>query len=335
MKKAILYNSRDIRVVEAPEPEVGPEDMLVKVKVCGICTGELMEWYVDRKAPYTPGHEFVGVVVRLGERVEGFSVGDRVFVHHHAPCMECEYCRFGDYVHCPVWRRGGVEPGGFSEYVKVPSHIWRVDVLKVPAHVSDEDAALIEPLATSVKAVRRAGIVKGEPVLMVGLGFMGLLNYRVAEVFGGEVWGIDVNPDRVNLVRDRWGMRAYLPEELKGSTFRKVFVNPGSVAAVLSGLEFVRRGGSLILFAPLPPGDNVPLDFNRLYFDEITLVPSYSAGPDDTRIALALVSEGAVRPSRFITVRVPLGRVGEGFEIARRPDVVKVMVYVEGEPPEV
>jgi len=333
MKKTILYSSRDIRVVEAPVPETGASDILVRVKVCGICTGELMDWYVNKKAPYTPGHEFVGVVARLGERVKGFSVGDRVFVHHHAPCMECEYCRFGDYVHCDLWRVGGLEPGGFSEYVRVPEHIWRTDVLKVPDHVSDEDAALVEPLATSVKAVKRAQIVKGEPVLMVGLGFMGLLNYEVARVFGGDVWGVDINRERVNLVRERWGVRAYLPEDLKGMKFRKVFVNPGTPAAVLSGLDFVRKGGTLILFAPLPPGENVNLDFNRLYFDEISLVPSYSAGPDDTRIAMALIGEGKIKPSKYVSLRVPLSRIAEGFELARRPDVIKVMVYVEGEPP--
>ncbi|NPA79868.1 MAG: alcohol dehydrogenase catalytic domain-containing protein [Thermotogae bacterium] len=328
MKAAVLRSARDIRVEEVPLPSVGPEDLLVKVRICGICTGELMDWYVERKAPYTPGHEFVGTVAKVGERVEGFSVGERVVVHHHAPCMECDHCRFGDYVHCPVWRRGGVEPGGFAEYVRVPKHIWKVDVLKVPSHVSDEDAALVEPLATSVKAVRRAQIVKGEPVLMVGLGFMGLLNYEVATLFGGDVWGVDINPRRVEMARERWGIRAHLPEELEGRRFRKVFVNPGTPSAVLSGLDFVKPGGSVILFAPLPPGRNVPLDFNRLYFDEITLIPSYSAGPDDTRLALRIISEGSVRPSKFVSARVPLSEISRGFDLARHPDVIKVMVRI-------
>ncbi|NPB03786.1 MAG: alcohol dehydrogenase catalytic domain-containing protein [Thermotogae bacterium] len=328
MKAAILYSAKDIRVIDMPTPDVGPTDILIKVRVCGICTGELMDWYVESKAPYTPGHEFVGVVADLGEKAEGFRKGERVVVHHHAPCMECDYCRFGDYVHCSLWRRGGIYPGGFAEYVRVPEHIWRTDVLKVPNHVSDEDAALTEPLATSVKAVRRANILQGEPVLMIGLGFMGLLNYRVAELFGGEVWGVDINPKRVEMVR-RWGFRAFLPDELKDKTFRKVFVNPGTLAAVKSALSFVRRGGSLVLFAPLPPGSRLDLDFNRLYFDEITLIPSYSAGPDDTRIAINLISEGAVRPSRFITHRIPLSRIDEGFRLAKDPDVIKIMVTVQ------
>ena len=139
---------------------------------------------------------------------------------------------------------------------------------------------------------------------------------------------MDINPKRVALCREEWGMRAHLPEEIRGMRFRKVFVNPSSVAAVKTGLEFVRRGGSVLLFAPLPPGEEVRLDFNRLYFDEISLIPSYSAGPEDTRAALRLISEGVVRPSRYITLRMGFGELARAFQEARREDVVKVVVYI-------
>lgn len=323
MKRAILYSSENIEVVEEEIPKIGETDILIKVLKCGICTGELMDWYVNSKAPYTPGHEIVGMIYDFGRNVKGFNRGERVVVHHHAPCMVCDFCIKGDYVHCETWRRSKIFPGGFSEFIRVPKEIHRIDVLKVPEYISDEDAALVEPLATSIKAVKRGNIKPGERVLGIGLGFMGILNLLVASFFGAEVFGVDILPERVNMAK-KFLENVGNYSDIKGFKFDVVIVAPGVLPAIESSFEFVRRGGRVVLFAPTKPDEVLPLKVNKVYFDEITIIPSYSAGPDDMRLALEIV--GKVKPSRLITHRIKLQNIALGFKIAKTPEALKVMV---------
>ena len=103
MRVARLYDLDDIRVEEEPVPRIGPGEALVRVAVCGICSSDVLPWYIRRKAPLVFGHELAGTVVEIGSGVEGIRPGDRVFIHHHAPCMVCRLCRRGHYSMCPTW----------------------------------------------------------------------------------------------------------------------------------------------------------------------------------------------------------------------------------------
>ena len=131
MQVARLYDFGDIRVEECPRPEVGDGDILIRTRACGICTGDIMPWYLKRKAPLVLGHEPVGVVEQIGAAVRGFKTGDRVFVHHHAPCFQCAACRRGEYVQCPTWRATSIVPGGMAEFFLVSPANQR-DTLRAP-----------------------------------------------------------------------------------------------------------------------------------------------------------------------------------------------------------
>ncbi len=325
MKRAILRKHDEIKLVEENIPQITDTDILVRVIKCGICTGELMDWYVDMKAPYTPGHEIVGIVHKVGSNVKNFNIGERVVVHHHAPCMVCDSCLRGDYVHCDTWRKSKIYPGGFSEYIRVPEEIHKVDVLKIKQNISDDDAALIEPLATSVKAVKRAGIKPCENVLGIGLGFMGILNLKVCQVFGAKIFGVDIQPTRIELA-GKFLENVGNYEDLGDNKFDVVIVAPGNSKAINEGLKYVRRGGRIVMFAPLPPSETLSLDANRIYFDEITIIPSYSAGPDDMRLAMSIIKD--VKPSELITHRIKLENLNWGFKLAKRPEALKVMVEI-------
>ena len=114
MKVAKLYSPEDIRIEDMPVPKVGPGEALIKTMASGICSGDVMPWYIAKKAPLVLGHEPAGEIVEIGKGVTSFKKGDRVFVHHHAPCMQCRYCRRGDYVQCETWRETRIVPGGIS-----------------------------------------------------------------------------------------------------------------------------------------------------------------------------------------------------------------------------
>ncbi len=189
MRAAVLYDVDDIRIEDRPIPEIGDGELLVRAMASGICSGDVMAWYIRRKAPLVLGHEPAGIVAETrGET--GFSVGDRVFVHHHAPCFACRACARGAYVQCAAWRPNGIDPGGIAEYFRVKAGNLR-DTLPLPSTVGFADASLVEPLACVVKSLRRGGVRAGDRIYVIGLGVMGLLHVLAAKELGAEVFGSD------------------------------------------------------------------------------------------------------------------------------------------------
>src|SRR4030043_1890574 len=170
MKVAKLYSFNDIRIEDIPIPKVGPKDALLKTKASGICSGDVMQWYIEKKAPLVLGHEPAGEIVELGSSFihhpSSFSIGDRVFTHHHAPCLTCRYCRRGDHVQCETWKNTRIVPGGISEYILIPEINLKNDTLKLLDNVSFEDGTLVEPTACVVKGLKRAGFGFQNPSLI-------------------------------------------------------------------------------------------------------------------------------------------------------------------------
>ncbi|MBA3061330.1 MAG: sorbitol dehydrogenase, partial [Nitrospirae bacterium] len=193
MKVAKLYSFNDIRIEDIPIPEIGPGDALIKTHACGICSGDVMPWYIEKKAPVVIGHEPTGEIVAAGKDVTSFKPGSRVFTHHHAPCFTCRLCRRGDYVQCETWKNTRIIPGGISEYILIPQINLENDTLSLPDTLSYEDGTLIEPTACVVKALKRVGIRRGDTVLVIGLGIMGQLNIILARKYGADrVIGADM-----------------------------------------------------------------------------------------------------------------------------------------------
>jgi L-iditol 2-dehydrogenase len=326
MKVARLYDFLDVRVEEADVPQIGAGEALVRTAACGICSGDVVPWYIRRKAPLVFGHEPVGRVVEVGAGVDHLRPGDRVFVHHHAPCFDCPLCRRGEYVQCPTWKKSHIDPGGMAEYFRVPA-VNLKDTLVLPDHVGDEDGALVEPLACVVKSLARAGDVRDRSVLIIGLGVMGQLHVVLARHYGARVvlatdleesrcehargLGADVviNAGRADLVEE-------VARETDGAGVEVVIVGPATVPAIEQGLACASRGGTVVQFMGTPPEERLSLSTFDYYFRELRLIPSYSCGPDDTRRALDLVGAGAVRADQVVTHRFPLEEVANAYAVA-------------------
>ena len=326
MKVARLYSYNDIRIEEHPIPKVGPNEVLIKTKACGICTGDVMKWYIEKKAPLVLGHEPAGEIIETGKNVSYFEVGDRVFLHHHAPCFLCNFCRRGDYVQCDTWKESKIIPGGISEYILVPEVNLENDTLKIPDHVSFEAATLIEPAACVVKSLKRSKIKQGDTIFVLGLGVMGMLHIMIAKTMGaGKIIGTDmvdyrlkkateVGADHVIDVRGK-DLINEIRELTDGQMAQTVIVGPGSVEAMGLGLSCVSAGGTVVLFAPAGPGDMITIDPNEIYFKDISIVPSYSCGPTDTADALELIEGGVVDTDILITHRFLIDDVTRAYEL--------------------
>jgi L-iditol 2-dehydrogenase len=326
MRVAVLYDVDDIRIERRDVPKVGAGELLVHTRASGICTGDVMAWYVRRKAPLVLGHEPAGVVAAVGQGVNGFAPGDRVFVHHHAPCFECRACERGDYVQCKTWRTSSIDPGGLAEYFRVPRENLR-DTLRLPESVPFVDASLIEPLACVVKSIRRSGVRAGDSLYVIGLGVMGLMHALVAQSLGARVTGSDFIEERRGHAASL-GVQAVHPDE-KFANADVVICGPGSPEALRNAFAAVAPGGTVVMFTPLEPGVPFTFDPNDLYFRDLTLVASYSCGPNDTREALDLITRGVVTAERLGATLYPLEESAAAYDALRNSRILKPIVTFE------
>ena len=333
-------------------PEPGTGEALLKTVASGICSGDLMPWYIEKKAPLTLGHEPSGIIVKTGAGVSRFRPGDKVAVHHHAPCMDtekCQFCRRGDFVHCPAWKASSIHPGGISEYILIPKINLEKDTLVLPREITFEDGMLVEPLGCVMKAVRRAGLFldrqnrQPESALVIGLGVMGILHVIVLKALGvRKVIGADMVPFRlqkalelgVDCVIDV--SREDLAEAVSGHTEGRmadlVATLPNSVQAMTDAVRAAGTGAKIILFTPAVPGEVLCIDPNEIYFKEISLIPSYSTGPEETRAALRMIEAGHVRARMIVTHRFPIEETQRAYRLAAKAaDSLKVAItFPEG-----
>ena len=337
----MYYSLGDVRIEEVAKPKVGVGDVLVEMRACGVCGSDLMEWYLEKRAPLVLGHEPAGVIVEVGGEVEGFRKGDRVFAHHHVACLTCHYCRRGAFTLCEKFGKTHLEPGGFAEYFNVPADNLRVDSLKLPDDVSFEEATLIELVACGVRAIKKCEIQQGDTVAIVGAGPAGVINTALARLSGaaqiivGDVidyrlraakkFGADlvVNVEKENLVDE---VRAVT----EGRGADVVVVTAPNVKAYASALEVCRKGGTICVFAPTSPDQAIQISMHRLFFQEIKIIPSYSTSHLETRTALELIRSGRIDAEGLITHRFPLSLAAEAFQTAaRNKECLKVVVLNE------
>lgn len=341
MRVARLYSFHDIRIEEISIPEIGYNEALVRVRASGICSGDVMPWYIEKKAPLVLGHEPAGEIVKIGKGVKEFTVGDRVFVHHHAPCMSCLFCMRGDYVQCNKWKEMGIEPGGIAEYISIKENTLKRDTLKLPEGISYEDATLIEPVACVVKSFRRSRIKKGDTIAVLGLGVMGMIHILLARHYGSEkVFGIDKVPYRLRRARELGAdhvldyTKRDIIKEIKENTKRAgvdiVIVGPNSVEAMREGLQIVAPGGTVVFFTPAKPGEILQIDPNEIYFRDVTITTSYSCGPDDTREALGLIEKGVVNARHLVTHRFRIEDTQKAYQmVADAWDSLKALIVFQ------
>lgn len=309
-----------------PVPRPGNDEVVIKTRACGVCSGDVMPWYIEKKAPLVPGHEAVGEIVETGKNVSAYRSGDRIFPHHHAPCMHCRYCNRGDHAQCDTWRSSRIFPGGLSEFILVPSIILQNDTIILPEDIGYDDGALIEPTACAVKGFRRTRFRRGDTVLIVGLGVMGMLNLLVARAYGaGRVIGADSVKFRLEKALElgaddvidvsRAPLCDTLKEVTKGDMAELVIVGPNSVDAMTEGLKCAGAGGDVLFFTPAKPGEELRIDPNFLYFRDINVITSYSCGPQETIAACKLIEQGDVSAAKVVTHRFPIEETAEAFTL--------------------
>ena len=344
MMAAVYRGKDDVRLETVPVPQIGEGEILVRVHTCGICGTDLKKISTgSHSAPRIFGHETSGQVVATGKDVTSFQVGDRVMVFHHIPCGECYYCRHKVFAQCPVYKKvgatAGFEPsgGGFAEYVRVMDWIVRKGVVKLPDNVSYEQASFIEPVNTCMKGIESLNLQKGETVLVIGQGPIGIILAVLAKRMGASVVTSDLYPQRLTI-----STSYELTENVDASSddpvrrVREMTDGRGADAAILAvagnslirtAMDATRPGGRVMLFAQTQRSE-AAIDPAAICVDEKTLLGSYSASVDLQEENVRLVFSGEVDFARLITHRFPLSQAIRAIELAAHPgpDSMKVVI---------
>ena len=337
MKAAIFRGMRKIDITDAPKPKPNPNEVLIKVRYCGICGSDVGSYKTGTyEEGLIIGHEFSGKIVELGREVGGWQLGDRVVANGVRPCGKCYFCRHNRPSLCDNLQMCGVSfDGGFAEFVKVPSDI----LYKIPESISDEEATLIDPLSNCIHAVRHSSLQLGDRVLIVGAGPIGLLTLQcVKEAGASAVYVSEVSDKRRSMAQKLGAAAAYDPskdnlyvkmDEVTGGTGPDVlFECAGTPHTLREAVTLVRKGGQVFVISICE--EPVEADFMTPVLNELDIRGSY-CGYEEYPYAIDFIARKRVDVKSLISDVIPLEYlVDRGFEVLAKPrtEAVKIIAKI-------
>jgi len=309
MDAAIVKSNSNVEIKNVEKPHVGSGDILVKMRACGICGSDVEKVFGKYGQPSMRlGHEPAGIIMEVGSEISNFSVGDRVFTHHHVACYsdDCHECNHGNETMCKKYYESNLEPCGLADEYIVPE--WNVKhggVLKIPDSMSFEDAAMIEPLACCIRAWNKFTHKNNDSIAVLGIGPTGIMHALLAKIYGFEkIFCLDFNEFRLDFAKKFEAIainsgNTNALEQIKSETANQgvdvVIVATSSLNALKDAVNFVRKGGTIVMFGVPSKGEIIDLDMSEIYSKGITIVNSYAASDFDTKEALEKISNKQIR----------------------------------------
>ena len=293
MKTAVIDNNKIVLKNAEDLTLNGKKGAIVRVLGCGLCGSDIVKFvHKIAKDGTVLGHEIVAEIFDINSDTP-FKKGDVIVTSHHIPCGKCVYCRHGNVSMCEHFKSTNIRPGGFAEYVYLSEeHLQNVAHLK-PENLTDVEASFYEPLGCIVRAVKRANLLSGDNVLVIGLGSIGVLTSQALRAFGYNVTGCDLIPERIEFLKSS-GIDAFDVRKLSDDYMADcVFMTSGADKAIDTALKYVRNGGKILVFSSTPH-DETSYQNNEIYYRELTVLGSYSPSPDDLKDSLEFLKSGKV-----------------------------------------
>lgn len=310
MKAIQLFGKEDIRMTEVPIPEIGEEEMLLQVKAASICGTDvrmLKNGYknVSPENPLTLGHEFAGIIAKVGAKVQGYREGQKVSVAPNIGCGTCDLCVSGQTHLCSDYQAFGVTmDGGFAEYVKIPREaIAQGNVSPLDETISFPAAALVEPLSCVYNGQNLIGIRPGDDVLIIGMGPIGIMHIMVAKILGaGKIFVNDLSKERIDkakeLFPDIYPIYGDVPEGFASYNVKGVdicIIAAPAAEAQAKSLEYLNMNGRALFFGGLPEQKKiVPLDMNILHYKQLRIQGCTKQSVSMYRLCAKLVDDGRI-----------------------------------------
>ena len=324
MMAAVLYGKERLQIEAVPVPEILSGDVLVRVKTaltCGTDVKVFKRGYHARMIvpPALFGHELAGDIVAVGKDVKNFRVGQRVVAANSAPCMDCFYCRRGNENLCEDLLFNN---GAYAEFIRIPARIVQSNLYEMPAHISYQDAALVEPLACVLRGLDETSVRPGDSLAVIGLGPIGLMFVRLAKVYGARVIAIGRRQTQLDRARNLGADELLISAEgadVVGKVRRLTGGRGVDVAIEAVGhpeawdvaVNLLRRGGTVNFFGGCPSDSRISLDTQLLHYSELTCKASFHHTPGHVRKALQVVSQGQITSKDFVNRVEPLAKLLE------------------------
>ncbi|MER6565515.1 alcohol dehydrogenase catalytic domain-containing protein [Streptomyces sp. NPDC001093] len=339
IRRVLVRSLHDITIEQVPAPVPGDDELLVRTAVVGVCGSDTHAAaghhpFID--LPYRAGHEAVGVVAQAGQGAGGFTPGDRVVIEPNLCCGRCPQCRSGRYNICQELKVFGCQtPGAMTDQFTIPAD----RVHRVPDGMTDIEAALIEPLATPVHAVAKAGDLTGRTVAVLGAGPIGLLTLLAARHAGAARIAVTDLLDGKRARALRLGADAALPADSPdlvgqvhaalGGPVDVVFDCVSRARSMAQATDLVTKGGQIVVVGVGTPG-TTPVRLDLIQDREIRVEGTLMYTGEDYRTAMSLIASGAVDTTELVTATYPLADAAKAFAASADPEQVKVLVTVEG-----
>lgn len=347
MKAQVFRGVNQLSYEEVPKPDIGKDEVLVQVKVVGLCQSDIKKIrYPLYEPPRIFGHETAGEIAAVGSEVKGWHVGQRVVVLHHIPCMHCEYCMNDNFSMCEVYKNitttAGFSPsgGGFAEYVKVPGHIvTHGGLVEIPEDISFEQASFVEPTNCCLKAVTKADIKPGQTVLITGAGPIGLMFIMLVNYVGGRAITTDLLPTRIEKAKQVGAAAAFDARDPDLDTKIQDLTNGMGVdvsllavpsdKAFFQALNCTRKGGKILFFAEFPDEVEIPINPNVLYRREIDLIGSYSSSFRLQKQSADIIFNKRIDVDALVSDRYPLQDLANAVDqaVSPGPETYKILIY--------
>lgn len=346
MKAAVLVKNK-VELKDFNLPKVGNNEVLVRMKTCGICGSDLEKVFGKYGMKSSRiGHEPAGEIVKVGANIKDFQKGDRVFIHHHVPCYSCHFCYNEDYTMCEKYQKSNIDPCGLSEFILVPH--WNVSkggLVRLPDNINYSQAALIEPIACCLRALNKINLKKADTVVIFGAGPTGLMHMILARFFGAsKILIVDVNSFRlefakkidqlvevINIVNMHEGEFKRKSLKYLGKNGSDVsIISTSNINAFIQSLSITRKGGSISLFGVPPKDTEAVIDLNLIYSRELKILPSYAASEKEIHQTITLMEAKIMNFEPLITHRFPLRDSNRALMHAHQAkDSMKIIITAE------
>jgi len=343
LKALFCYSEKDFKIEEIEKPAITDDEMLIEMLYCGLCGSDIIKIFDEKlKKPDIYGHEVVGKVIEAGRNVDKFKIGDIVVVAHHVPCGKCHYCRHGNHTMCKQFKETNIIPGGFSQYIMLSDKHIKNTTFKLPDGFDFLKALFIEPLACCIRALDRIERLENDIFSVVGAGAIGILFIQLIKLEKLKVIAIDTDQNRLKLAKkigadyiinpfdsklsDPTSSDSKLLKEIKKISpegIDSAILTVTSSCTLNDAISYIRMGGNINIFGMAQKEGVVPVDFSKIYKNEITIKSSYSSTPDTLARAYEMIISEKINVNPLVSDILPLENFKSGLDLMLNRKIYK------------